>query len=372
MGWRNATINVSNSLLTADLSTIDTPDGLTYPSATFVRNGHNNTITNCYYVDAIYAYNDVTISGGIVKAYSSGNSSNAISAANDVSITGGNVEATASGDGSGINANGNITLGWTDPADRILASSYHVRSGKTLTFANLFTDAGGNLYGGTLTGTDLNALADVTLQPAATLSLAAHQAPDENYWTTFYCSHTSYQINADENACAYTAEYDGANSLTLHKLGSVIPKNTAVIIVGEDNNISLTASDETATVPTNNLHGVDVRTKKSTLGTGTFYVLSQKDDNFGFFEYTAEYMPARKAYLLVNGSAALARELTMVFGEETSIDHSSLTIDHYAGAEWYDLSGRKLNGRSAEGRLQGKKPTKKGIYVNNGHKVMVK
>lgn len=168
MGWRNATINVSNSLLTADLSTIDTPDGLTYPSATFVRNGHNNTITNCYYVDAIYAYNDVTISGGIVKAYSSGNSSNAISAANDVSITGGNVEATASGDGSGINANGNITLGWTDPADRILASSYHVRSGKTLTFANLFTDAGGNLYGGTLTGTDLNALADVTLQPAAT------------------------------------------------------------------------------------------------------------------------------------------------------------------------------------------------------------
>ena len=49
VGWRNATINVSNSLLTADLSTIDTPDGLTYPSATFVRNGHNNTITNCYY-----------------------------------------------------------------------------------------------------------------------------------------------------------------------------------------------------------------------------------------------------------------------------------------------------------------------------------
>ena len=49
VGWRNATINVSNSLMAADLSTIATPDGLVYPSATFVRNGVNNNITNSYY-----------------------------------------------------------------------------------------------------------------------------------------------------------------------------------------------------------------------------------------------------------------------------------------------------------------------------------
>ena len=48
VGWRNATINVSNSLMAADLSTIATPDGLVYPSATFVRNGVNNNITNSY------------------------------------------------------------------------------------------------------------------------------------------------------------------------------------------------------------------------------------------------------------------------------------------------------------------------------------
>ena len=48
VGWRNATINVSNSLMAADLSTIATPDGLDYPSATFVRNGVSN-ITNSYY-----------------------------------------------------------------------------------------------------------------------------------------------------------------------------------------------------------------------------------------------------------------------------------------------------------------------------------
>ena len=52
VGWKNATINVSNSLLTADLSTIGVGTG-DYPSATFVRNGNANTITNCHYTEAL-------------------------------------------------------------------------------------------------------------------------------------------------------------------------------------------------------------------------------------------------------------------------------------------------------------------------------
>ena len=49
-------------------------------------------------------------------------------------------------------------------------------------------------------------------------------------------------------------------------------------------------------------------------------------------------------------------------GEDaTSIDHSPLTIDHLAGA-WYDLGGRKLDG----------KPSKGGIYIHNGRKEVLK
>ena len=53
VGWKNATINVTNSLLTADLSTIGAATGETYPSATFVRHGVASDITNCYYVTAL-------------------------------------------------------------------------------------------------------------------------------------------------------------------------------------------------------------------------------------------------------------------------------------------------------------------------------
>ena len=49
-------------------------------------------------------------------------------------------------------------------------------------------------------------------------------------------------------------------------------------------------------------------------------------------------------------------------GEDaTSIDHSPLTIDHLAGA-WYDLGGRKLDG----------KPTTKGLYIYGNKKILVK
>ncbi len=50
VGWRNNIVNVTNCLLTADLSTIGV--GNTYPSCTFVRNGLS-TITNSYYTHTL-------------------------------------------------------------------------------------------------------------------------------------------------------------------------------------------------------------------------------------------------------------------------------------------------------------------------------
>ena len=201
--------------------------------------------------------------------------------------------------------------------------------------------------------------------PIEQLDVAANLA-DGNYWTTFYCGLSGFKIDEGENAWAYTAEYDAVHSqLTLHKLGKVIPKNTAVILVGDDNSISMTASSEAAqNSVANNLHGVDIRTAKSALGSGTFYVMGKQGGNFGFFEYTADYMPARKAYLRIDGGAAQARGLTMVFDETTSVSEElRVKSEEFAPAtEWYTLDGRKLDG----------KPTTKGLYIHNGRKIIIK
>jgi len=116
------------------------------------------------------------------------------------------------------------------------------------------------------------------------IDLTANQAPDENYWTTFYCGDAAFDIEGD--ACAYTATYtDG--KLTLHNQGKTIPAATAVVIVGESSAVSLKVN---ASVPAftgeNALRGVDVDTPTSSLGTGTFYVLGMttvnNEQHFGF------------------------------------------------------------------------------------------
>ena len=59
-------------------------------------------------------------------------------------------------------------------------------------------------------------------------------------------------------------------------------------------------------------------------------------------------------------SGAGARSIGIGGGETTAIDNLKFTIDNEAGA-WYDLQGRRLNG----------KPTK-GIYIHKGRKIVMK
>ena len=118
---------------------------------------------------------------------------------------------------------------------------------------------------------------------------------------------------------------------------------------------------------TNDLHGVDVRTsvadikKDLDINSGTFYVMGKVGTLFGFFEYTDDYMPANKAYLLVDGEAA-ARGLTMVFADEASgiLSLSTDSKDAKDASAYYDLYGRKV-ARPA-----------KGLYIHNGKKVVIK
>ena len=289
-------------------------------------------------------------------------------------INGGHVTATGASQGISVvrlnnGYNSVLTLG----GGIVTASSFYTardeQNGKyagTIAIADgmTYTD-GTNIYTDATESATFEALTNTTLYPC--VEIAANGVEDggvTNYWTTFYCGHTGYKIADAENACAYTAEYDATNSqLTLHKLGKVIPKQTAVILVGDDNSISMTGSTETAeNTVSNDLHGVDVRTLKSTLGTGTFYVMSKVNSKFGFFEYTADYMPARKAYLLIDGGAAQANGLKMVFDDETT----SLTPVPSPKGEgsdyWYTLSDTRLSA----------KPTNPGLYIHGNKKVVIK
>jgi len=135
---------------------------------------------------AIYAQT-VTINGGHVTAHTAGSGAYAIFSRNTAfTYNGGIVSATTEDTSSnpehGYNAPaivsyGNYTFNWRSATDRItigttgLSFDPNAPSGyeTTATFSKPFSD-GTTTYSGTLTGTELNALAGKTLQPAYTIT----------------------------------------------------------------------------------------------------------------------------------------------------------------------------------------------------------
>ena len=253
----------------------------------------------------IYNGNNVTLAGGTLYVFSY---NYGIYSADNITISGGQLYVYGSKFGI---EDCEITLGFSKPTDCIYINSceytiINIVEGQQLRCGNE-TISGNNIV--------INNVIDRwwVRETDADYSLTANPH-DGNYWTTFYCGAVGYEI-AEENACAYTATLEGS-TLTLHKLGKVIPQGTAVIIVGEDNNISL-KQKPSATGPAgnNDLCGVNIRTAMEWPYSDTYYVMGKQNSNFGFFQYTADYMPARKAYLPVSSSAPV-NGFTMEFGDD--------------------------------------------------------
>lgn len=327
----------------------------------------------------------VNIYGGTINA-TSGAMAAAIgggsqSTGGTVNIHGGNITANAidygggSTDGFGIGSGpsykslATVNLSWTNTTDRITATSYN----GTVTIAD-----GQSLYNGSevLSGTidesdHATKLNDKTLTPYG-MTLAAKSATVDgqtNYWTTYYCGDAGLAIDDAENACAYTATVSG-ETITLHKLGKVIPAGKAVIIVGADANIGMTVSTADAeNVVDNHLHGLDaatpLNTVKTSYGADAILMLSNKNQHFGFHDVALTNIPARKAFLALSGEAAKASQFNMVFDENTTAinEHESHKSHELSGA-WYTLDGRRI--------ANGQKPTAKGLYIVNGKKVIIK
>ena len=71
-------------------------------------------------------------------------------------------------------------------------------------------------------------------------------------------------------------------------------------------------------------------------------------------------MAARKAYVKLDSSNA--RSLDIVFDDATGITTTNYTNDTNSAGAWYTVNGVKLSG----------KPAAKGMYINNGKKVVIK
>ena len=165
----------------------------------------------------------------------------------------------------------------------------------------------------------------------------------------------------DEAAELYTIESVNGDQAVLSDRSDAMPSNTPMLVYNKSNETKVIllipcAEPDMAITVAPEFQGTLTGTTIAASTEGqTNYALNGKA--FVFVKNAIEVGP-NKAWLSINNSNA--RMINLVFDETTKITNTNLT--NLTNGDWYDLNGRKLD----------KMPTKKGVYLFNGRKVVVK
>jgi hypothetical protein len=186
---------------------------------------------------------------------------------------------------------------------------------------------------------------------------AETKAAGAEYWSSYY--NTIAHLKADDNTTVYKATLSGTTVTLTEITDKVITAGQAVLLKKTTNDpVELTpcAAASTDDYSGNDLEGVDEDTAKEP--SFDYYVLSYKDSKLSFYKYSGTTLGANKAFFKIPANSS--REFLDILGEVTGIDGRYKMEDGRSDV-YYDLSGRRVMN-----------PTKKGIYIVNGSKVVVK
>ena len=195
--------------------------------------------------------------------------------------------------------------------------------------------------------------------PADNINVTGNSVVAGEYWSTFYHPEADYQVGANEKA--YIGTVNG-NSVTLTEVtGGFIPAGNAVILKGASASFDLTraTTGDAFDFSGNSLLG------GSTVADGKVaYTLAAKNGVIGFYKFVGTALNPNKAHLEIAPSSAPARNFFGfdIEGNETGIENVHCSMVNVQSDAWYTLDGRKLNGV----------PTSKGVFINNGRKVVIK
>ena len=168
----------------------------------------------------------------------------------------------------------------------------------------------------------------------------------------------------DEAAELYTIQSVSGDQAVLSDRSDAMPSNTPMLVYNKSNETKVIllipcAEPDMAITVAPEFQGTLTGTTIAASTEGqTNYAFNGKA--FVFVKNAIEVGP-NKAWLSVNTGEPSAR-ITIVFDETTGLSEKGIVnSEKFATATWYDLNGRKVAA-----------PSKKGIYIMNGRKVVVK
>ena len=174
------------------------------------------------------------------------------------------------------------------------------------------------------------------------ISFAANQL-----WATWY---GGYNFEVPTGMTAYKVSSVSGSTVTVDEI-TYVPANTGVLI-------KRTATE--AAVANSNVYNGETSVITSLLRNGNptpyiDYILY----NDGFVLSSVSTLGDHRCYLPASGAAA-TRGLTIEIGDGTT-DIAPKVVEEIDTGEWYDLQGRRIE-----------KPQKKGLYIRDGKKIVVK
>ena len=191
-------------------------------------------------------------------------------------------------------------------------------------------------------------------------------------------SYTSDNKLGSSNVGDLTAHYASGFATTANNAGVLTMKQTETTPAGEGLMLKGTAN-KTFYVPAlfnltpdaltgNSLKGLTKITEvETTEGDYTNFILSQQNGAIAWYPLAAKYaLKAHSAYLQLLTNSVFTnggtRAISMEFEDGTTTGVIQIATDDADDGNWYGIDGIKFD----------QKPTQRGVYINNGRKVIVK
>lgn len=201
-------------------------------------------------------------------------------------------------------------------------------------------------------------LEEVTYPNEVTFASTNGQVTGADYVATFSAP---FATIIPEGVTAYIVKTEGTTAtLTPIEGAQAIPARTGVILSSTDGAAArmVPAADETTAEVTDNELGNSAGVALE-LTAESGYILGKRDGQIAFYHTAAGTLPMNRAYLRKSTDQSV-QSIQMVFTPATSIGEATTTINT-VNVPLYDLAGRRVM-----------KPTKGGVYIQNGRKFIVK
>lgn len=203
------------------------------------------------------------------------------------------------------------------------------------------------------------ALRDIYGASTVKMTVPANKFGDD-YWTTFFHGEASFQ--ADASTTVYKAELIGS-SLQLHEVADrIVNRATAVILKSTGNPVLTKTDTESSDEAPNDLQGSSSELKT----TAGAYVFSGGAEGLGFYPFSGTQLNDGEAHIIIGPEMGVYDFVDMMetpnVGTTAIPSMPAQEAAQDEAAPWYSIDGRRLHVR----------PTRPGIYLRGGRKVIIK